>query len=287
MPAEASSAHTMPPTQVDAWADVDGMVDFLNEDHTDGFLPDEGDLAPYALEPVNPIPFPHDAKRSRAADDGASVSKLPRTATATAQQRTVTAIAQPLPAAAVDMEEQALMGELSSFLGTGDSKQSLRMALELLRQDGESPIPRNATPPGSTPPSSPDESRPIGLAQQAGAAMGALGHSSAAVAQQRNNIDYTRFMDSHGFGVMMMDMNGNFLQWNQTLQNLLGYSREQMERLSMMHLTPAEDLAAMMDMMPRLHDAAMQPTLAAPLVSSAFVKHRPRVLRSQEHLPCV
>lgn len=232
----------------------------------------EQEQGEYSQESDFRHPAPHDAKRDRERDDGASLPKLPRTAAAFAQPPGMaTAFAQPLPAAAavpVDPEEQALLGELSSFLGSSNSKDSLRMALQMLRVDGESPASRGSTPPGVTPPSSPDQ-QPPSLVEQAGAAMGALGHSSAAAAQARSHIDYTRFMDSHGFGVMMMDMNGNFLQWNHTLQNLLGYSRDQMERLSMMHLTPVEDLPAMLEMMPRLSQSAYQPTLASPMVSTS------------------
>ena len=219
----------------------------------------------------------HDVKRERERDDGTSLHKLPRTAAAFAQPLGMaTAFAQPLPAAAavpVDPEEQALLGELSSFLGSSNRKDSLRMALQMLRLGGESPASRGSTPPGVTPPSSPQQ-QPSSLLEQAEAAMGAMGHSSAAAAQTRAHIDYTRFMDSHGFGVMMMDMNGKFLQWNHTLQNLLGYSRDQMERLSMMHLTPVEDLPAMLEMMPRLSQSAYQPTIASPMVrTSACAKH--------------
>lgn len=257
----------------DVWADVDGTVDFRNADDLDELLPDEDELVQggYILDAEDRIPEPRDAKRGRAAEHGESLPKLPRM-----DGRTV--VATPLPAATgvpVDPEEQALLGELSSFLGASNSKNTLKMALELLRPDSASPPgSRGSTPPGVTPLSSPNSSLPAaaapGLVEQAGAAMGALGQSSAPSAQMqthmRSHIDYTRFMDSHGFGVMMMDMNGQFLQWNDTLQNLLGYSSDQMERLSMMHLTPVEDLPAMMDMMPRLTQSAYQPTLASPMV---------------------
>lgn len=261
------------PQAEDVWADVDGTVDFLNADHMDGILPSEDELAQegYVLEAEERVP--HDAKRGRVTDDGANLPKMPRMGARSA-------VAMPVPAAAavpVDPEEQALLGELSSFLGSGNSKDSLRMALEILRTDRTSPPgSRGSTPPGVTPPSSPDDlslaAAAPGLVMQARAAMDTLGHSSAAAAQtpMQSHIDYTRFMDSHGFGVMMMDMSGKFLQWNHTLQNLLGYSREQMERLSMMHLTPVEDLPAMMDMMPRLSQSAYQPTIASPMVRTCL-----------------
>ncbi len=288
VPAEVGESPQ--PQAAEVWNDVDGMVDFLNADDFDGFLPNEDELAQggYILEADGRIPTPRDAKRGRAADDGASVPKLPRMLTAAAQPGPAAAVAKPLPppvAVQVDPEEQALLGELSSFLGSSNSKDSLRTALELLRMESaSSPGSSGSTPPGATPPSSPDDPspspRPPCIVEQAGAAMGALGHSSAAGAQgqTRSHIDYTRFMDSHGFGVMMMDMNGNFLNWNHTLQNLLGYSRDQMERLSMMHLTPVEDLPAMMEMMPRLSQSAYQPTLASPMVRTPACALTPRGL---------
>ena len=269
-PAEVTTALPLPPP--DVWAGMD-LVSLLEQ--TGELLPGEDGL------PMFDPPSPCDWKRGAPSPVAAQATKLQRTATAVAapvaEATSSLDEAGPLCTAALPVgpDEQALLSELSSVLGSTSTKDSLRMALELLRPQPAAAAARNDTPPGGTPPSSPedtaDDQKQAGgggaAAATAAAAKAPTPPSSTATAQPgRNQIDYPRFMDSQGFGVMMMDMGGNFIQWNSTLQNLLGYSQPEMEKLSMMHLTPAEDLPAMMEMMPRMMEVSQQPTIAAPMV---------------------
>ena len=155
----------------------------------------------------------------------------------------------------VDPEQEELLQQLRRVVG-GGTKESLRAALRALAKDEPPPAP--GAP--ETPPA-PDPGRPAGPPEPAAACCSATGSATAAPP-----IDYARFMDSQGFGLVIMDTSGRFVQWNSTVQNLLGYSAASMETLSMMHVTPAEDLPEAIETLSGILQAPALPTLSSPVV---------------------
>ena len=259
-----------------------------------------------------PMPAPRDWKRKQPAESCCRVAshagKLPRMVAAEPAVH-ATGVQQVL-----DPDEQALLSELAGVFGSTDTKETLRMALAMMRGQPRDcgaggvmaapslckcssaavlcrcPVPMSVEEPKlSTPPDSlngtpePDPSSPSGPADTRvpAPASGSTGpivedlnlfryeseKSSTLARVGAKALDYSRFMDCHGFGVALMDMQGNFLWTNSTIQGLLGYSGEQLSSLSMMHMTPAEDLPGMMAMMPRLMEPGSQPTITSPMVS--------------------
>ena len=308
----------------------------LNYDDGSSWLGDARYIVRLTL-PWEPVPAPpRDWKRKQPAESptntdpvASHADKLPRTLATPAgpasevQEDADAEGSYPLDAAepavhatgvlqVLDPDEQALLSELSGVFGTTNTKETLRMALDMMRKQSDGgaagatavpllckcssaavlcrcPVPMSleepkfCTPPDSlsgTPPMKPGLSSPTSPADipvpAAAAAGGANVDDFNRFRQERSTalsrvgpkaLEYSRFMDCHGFGVALMDMQGNFLCTNTAIQGLLGYSGEQMELLSMMHMTPAEDLPGMMAMMPRLMEPGFQPTIASPMVS--------------------
>lgn len=134
------------------------------------------------------------------------------------------------------------------------------MALSVLRNQAET-SPQSTTPPApplcrNARPSAGDDSD-LGWCARA-----------ASEALELGTLDFGRVYDSHGFGLVLMDMDGMFVQWNSTIQNLLGYTQESMRSLSFMHVTPVEDSPAMMALMQGVTNMAPadMPTTAAPMM---------------------
>ena len=224
--------------------------------------------------------------------------------------------------AELDPDDQALLSELAGGFGSTDTKETLRMALAMMRGQPRGcgaggvmacgtggvtaapslckcssaavlcrcPVPMSvAEPKLSSPPDSlngtpePAPSSPTSPADtpapapaSGASSLNILKSSSSGPASEKSStlarvgakaLDYSRFMDGHGLGVALMDMQGNFLWTNSTTQGLLGYSGKQLESLSIMHVTPAADLPGMMVMMPRLVEPGSQPTISSPMVS--------------------
>ena len=159
----------------------------------------------------------------------------------------------------VDPEQEELLQQLRRVVGGGSlsTKESLRAALRALTKDEPAATGAPETPPA------PDPGRPAGPPEPAAATGSATGSAAAAGAPP---IDYARFMDSQGFGLVIMDTSGRFVQWNSTVQNLLGYSAASMETLSMMHVTPAEDLPEAIETLSGILQAPALPTLSSPVV---------------------
>ena len=180
-----------------------------------------------------------------------------------------------LHAVAADPEEQQLLRELADLTGGSTTTDALQRALERLK---------GCSPPASTCPSPAHEALEEGefmeFDEEDEDFLDCLADIPCATAEpaagrlptlepeaQLTGMDYARVMDSHGFGLVLMDMSGRFLHWNQTMEQVLGYNSQQMRHLSMMHVTPVEDLPAMMQLMPRLLGGPghQPPTIASPL----------------------
>ena len=309
----------------------------LNYDDGSSWLGDARYIVRLTL-PSEPVPAPpRDWKRKQPAESPTSTDpftshafKLPRTLATPARPAEEDVDAEgsymyPLDAAelhvtgvqqVLDPDEQALLSELSGVFGTTNTKETLRMALDMMRKQRDGGVagatavpslckfssaavlcrcpvpmseePKFCTPPESlsgTPPTESGMSSPTSPADipvpAAAAAGGANVDDFNRFRQERSTalsrvgpkaLEYSRFMDCHGFGVALMDMQGNFLCTNTAIQGLLGYSGEQMELLSMMHMTPAEDLPGMMAMIPRLMEPGCQPTTASPMVSKPITQ---------------
>ena len=176
---------------------------------------------------------------------------------------------------AVDSEEQQLLRELADLTGGSTTTDALQRALERLK---------GCSSPASTCPSpahaAPEENEFMEFDEEDEDFLDCLADIPRATAEpaagrlptlepeaQLAGMDYARVMDSHGFGLVLMDMSGRFLHWNQTMEQVLGYDTQQMRHLSMMHVTPVEDLPAMMQLMPRLLGGPghQPPTIASPL----------------------
>jgi PAS domain S-box-containing protein len=203
-----------------------------------------------------------------------------------------------LPAVPVDSEEQELLRELAAITGGGTTTDALQKALNRLRGS----TPSTSQPPAQvqTPPTphaadaEPVDCTDFDLELADEQFLSDLAHipcCAESIArsfaagppepQQRGTaaepdpepesqvvgLDYARVMDSHGFGLVLMDLSGRFVHWNQTMEKVLGYSTQEMRQLSMMHVTPVEDLPAMMQLMPRLlgGPGEQPPTIASPL----------------------
>lgn len=180
---------------------------------------------------------------------------------------------QSIPGAPVDEDELELLRELADLTGGRTVAESLRAAV--CRIKGMATHLASATPAGpQTPPTTRSKhTTPIKLSEP-------VTEQLPESMSQESGFDYARVMDSHGFGLVLMDTQGNFLHWNKTMERVLGYERAQMQQLSMMHVTPAEDLPAMMQLMPRLLGGPNQP----PTIASPVHLTKRCVTRSGEHL---
>lgn len=191
----------------------------------------------------------------------------------------------------VDPEEHDLLQELAAVTGGSTTADALQKALDRLKASTTStcqPPARVKTPPivhTAEPQDCTDfdldfadeEELLLDLADIPCAESIARSADGPPEAQQRGpapepetqveGLDYARVMDSHGFGLVLMDMSGRFVHWNQTMEKVLGYNTQEMRQLSMMHVTPVEDLPAMMALMPRLLGGPghQPPTIASPL----------------------
>eukprot|EP01043_Picozoa_sp_COSAG02_P047785 COSAG02_NODE_4617_length_5158_cov_85.227911_3_plen_440_part_00 len=193
----------------------------------------------------------------------------------------------------VDPEEHDLLCELAAVTGGSTTTDALQKALDRLKASTPStchqPPARVETPPiDRSADAEPEDGTDFdedfvdeeflsnladipcleSIAQSADGPRESQQHSPALdPGTQVDRLDYARVMDSHGFGLVLMDMSGRFVHWNQTMEKVLGYNTQEMRQLSMMHVTPVEDLPAMMALMPRLlgGPGLEPPTIASPL----------------------
>jgi PAS domain S-box-containing protein len=158
---------------------------------------------------------------------------------------------------ATDGEADQLLAQLRGVVGGASTKETLARALAQLSGPAPAANRSPGTPQGLVPAHQP------------------VPHH--AIAQQMD------LYDSHGFAMVIMDMSGDFVTWNSTVQNLLGYSPEEMYGLNMGQVTPAEDMPGMQ----RMIQGISQMQHGLPTAANPIIMHKRCVLHSGEcvHVP--